>query len=87
MEKKEVAIEGPLTIGGTRVYVSTEVRVGCTSSKSRLVCFGTKKPTYIVIVSGFEKRAFTVQGEEVRLERLMEEVVGIEALLESQGIQ
>lgn len=86
MEKKEVTIEGPLTIGGTKIYVATEMRIGCTSSKGRLVCFGTKKPTHTVIVSGSEKRAFTVQGEEVTLVRLTEDVAGIETLLESQGV-
>jgi len=87
MEKKEVAIEGPLTIGGIKVYVAAEVRIGCTNSKGRLACFGTKKPTYTVIVSDSEKRAFTVQGEEVTMERLTEDVAGIEALLESQCVQ
>jgi hypothetical protein len=87
MEKKEVAIEGPLTIGGTRIYVASEVRIACTSNKGRLICSGTKKPTYTLIVSGLEKRAFTVQGEEVTLERLAEDVAGIEALLESQSVQ
>jgi hypothetical protein len=87
MEKREVTIEGPLTIGGTKIYVVTEVRIGCTSSKGRLVCFGTKKPTYTVIVSDSETRAFTVQGEEVTLERLTEDVAGIEPLLESQCVQ
>ncbi len=82
MEKKEVTIEGPLTIGGTKVYVAAEMRIGWTSSKGGLVCFGTKKPTHTVIVIGSEKRAFTVQGEEIALERLAEDVAGIEALLE-----
>jgi hypothetical protein len=86
MEEKEVTIEGPLTIGGTRVYVATEVRIGCTSSKGGLVCFGTKKPTHTVIVSDSGKRAFTVQGEKIILERLAEDVAGIEALLESQCV-
>jgi len=87
MEKKEVAIEGPLTIGGIKVYVASEVWIGCTSSKGRLAYFGAKKPTYIVIVSDSEKRAFTVRGEEVTMERLTKDVAGIEALLESQCVQ
>lgn len=87
MEKKEVAIEGPLTIGGIKVYVAAEVWIGCTSSKGRLACFGAKKPTYTVIVSDSEKRAFTVRGEEVSMEQLTKDVAGIEALLESQCVQ
>ena len=87
MEKKEIAIEGPVTIGTIKVYVVAEVWIGCTSSKGRLACFGAKKPTYTVIISDSEKRAFTVQGEEVTMERLTEDVAGIEALLESQRIQ
>ena len=87
MEKKEITIESPLAIGGRKVYVVAEARIGCTSSKGRLACFGAKKPTYIVLVSDSEKRAFTVRGEEVTMERLTEDVAGIEALLESQCVQ
>ena len=84
MEKKEVIIEGPSTIGGIKVYVAVEVWLRCTSKKGGLACFGAKKPTHVVIVSDSEKKAFTIQGEEVTIEDLIKDVAGIEALLEGQ---
>ena len=86
MEKKEVAIEGPLIIRGIKVYVAAEARIGCTSRKGRLACFGAKRPTHAVIVSDSEKKVFTMQGEEVTIEELAKDVANIEALLDSQCI-
>ena len=86
MEKKEVIIEGPLRIGGIRVYVAVEVWLRCINKKGRLACFGAKRPTHAVIVSDSEKKVFTMQGEEVTIEELTKDVADIEALLDSQCI-
>jgi hypothetical protein len=84
MEKKEVTIQGPVRLAGMKIYVVSEVWLKCTSGKGGLACFGAKKPTHTVIVSDSEKKAFTIQGEEVTIEELTKDVAGIEALLESQ---
>ncbi len=81
MEKKELTIEGPVTAGNARVYVAAETRITCDSVGDRLMCSAARVPTYILIVSDAGKKAFTADGEEVAMERLMEDVPGIEELL------
>lgn len=82
METKEIAVEGPLTIAGTKVYVISEVQITCTRADSSLACSAARRPLYIVIRSGSETTAFTVQGEEVAREQLIKDVAGIEELLD-----
>jgi hypothetical protein len=84
MEKRERVIEGPVIIAGIKVYAVTDVQIGCTLGAGRLTCFGNKKPTCVVSVTDSGARAFTIEGEEVSLEWLTEEVAGIETLLESR---
>ncbi len=86
MEKKEVIIEGPLTIEGVRVYVAVEVWLKCTARKGALVCFGAKNPTHVMIVSDSDKKVFTIEGKEVTLEEFTGDVARMEALLKSQCI-
>ncbi len=81
MEKKELTIEGPVTAGNTRVYVAAETRITCDKQGSGLMCSATRVPTYILIVSDSGRKAFTAEGEEVAMERLVEYVPGIEELL------
>lgn len=78
MEKKELAIEGPLTVGEHRVYVTAETRISCADNGGRLVCSAIRRPTFIVVVSNAGKRAFTVAGEEVAVERVAEEFGEVE---------
>lgn len=81
MEKKELTIEGPVIAGNIRIYVAAESRVTCDSIGGGLMCSGTKTPTHIVIVSDSERRAFTAEGEEVTMERLVQEVPNMADLL------
>jgi len=81
METKEIAIEGPLNIAGTRVYVAAEVQINCTCNDGRLACFGARKPAYVVILSDSGTKAFTAGGEEITIEQLTAEVPGIDRVL------
>lgn len=40
MEKKELTIEGPVTVGNTRIYVAAETRITCDGSEGGLMCSG-----------------------------------------------
>ncbi len=81
MEKKELAVEGPITVGSVKVYVAAETRITCDGNEDGLVCSGVRMPTHIVIVSDSEKRAFTAGGEEITMERLVQEVPDMAYLL------
>jgi hypothetical protein len=77
MEKKATVIEGPLVIGGTRIVVIGSVRWGNTSLRDSGIYFGTKKPTHVLVISGSERKAFTIEGEEIVLEKLIKDVTGL----------
>lgn len=77
MERKETIIEGPLVIGGIKVLVVGNLWLGSTSLKDRDAFFGIKKPTHIMVVSDSERRAFTVEGEEIAPEKLIKDVPGL----------
>jgi hypothetical protein len=85
MEKKELTIEGPVIAGNTRIYVAAESRITCDSIGDGLMCSGTRTPTYILTISDSERRAFTAEGEEVTMERLVQEVPNMADLLEFRG--
>jgi hypothetical protein len=74
MERKETIIEGPRVVGGTRLIVVANLRLGSISLKDRHAFFGIKKPTHIVAISGSERRAFTIEGEEIIPEKLIKDV-------------
>ena len=74
MEKKETVIEGPLVIGDTTILVAGEVWLGNASLKGRCAFSGAKRPTYVVVISDSERRAFTIEGEAIALEELMKDI-------------
>jgi hypothetical protein len=77
MAKKAIVIEGPLVVGGTKVVVVASVHWGYTSLRDSGLYFGAKRPTHVVLISGSERKAFTVTGEEIALEKLLEDVSGL----------
>ena len=82
MEKKEVVIGTPVTVGGVTLIPVAKVSLNCWRGKGALSLFGVKQPIDIVVVSPSAKRAFSITGEEVSLDQLIQEVPGIEAILE-----
>jgi hypothetical protein len=82
MEKKEVTIEGPLKVGGVTVITIADTLLKCESSNGGAVFMGIKKPSYVVVISKSEKRAFSVSGEDISMDQIIALVPGIEALLQ-----
>ena len=77
MEQKETVIEGPLVVGGTRIVVIASVRWGNTRLRDSDIYFGGKKPTHVIVISGSERKAFTIEGAEIALEKLLPDVSGL----------
>jgi hypothetical protein len=70
MEKKQAAIENPVTISGMKITALTEFSIYSWAEKSDIFFFGRKKPLY-VFVSGPEfAKAFSVTGEAVSFESI-----------------
>ena len=83
MEKKEVEIGNPMTIGGVTLIPVIELSLNYWHVGGRFSCFGIIQPVSVVVVSSSGKRAFRASGEEVSLDQLIQETPGIKEVLET----
>ena len=83
MDKKEVIIEKPLLISGVKVVVAAEVVLNCSGGNGGVFLFAIKRPVYTVVVSPSARRAFTATGEDIPIRQVIEEVPGIESIINS----
>ncbi len=83
MEKKEVEIGNPVTIGEVTLIPVVELSLNYWHGGGRFSCFGIKRPASIVVVSPSGKRAFRISGEEVPLDQFIQETPGIREVLET----
>ncbi len=82
MEKEEIRIEAPFAVAGVTLVPIVKTSVNYWHSKGRLSFFGTKQPVSIVVISPQAKKAFHINGEEIPLDQLINEVPGIKEVLE-----
>jgi len=83
MEKKEVEIGNPMTIGEVTLIPVVELSLNYWRGGGRFSCFGIKQPASIVVVISSGKRAFRASGEEVPLDQFIQETPGIREVLET----
>ena len=83
METKQVEIGNPVKVAQITLIPVVEVSLNSWSVKKRCSCFGTKQPISLVVVSPSGKRAFRITGEEIPLDKLLDEKPGIIEALES----
>ena len=83
MEKKEVEIGNPMTIGGVTLIPVIELSLNYWHGGGRFSCFGIKQPVSVVVVSSSGKRAFRASGEEVPFDQFIQETPGIREVLET----
>lgn len=82
MEKKEIAIDNPVTIDGLTIIPVVQVLLNSWHVKDKASFFGSKQPIALIVVSPLAKRAFRITGEEVSIEQLIQEAPGIKEVLE-----
>lgn len=82
MEKKEIAIDNPVTIAGLTIIPVVQVLLNSWQVKGNASFFGLKQPVAVIVVSPLAKRAFRITGEEVSIEQLIQEAPGIKERLE-----
>ena len=82
MEKEEIKIEAPFAVAGVTLVPVVKTSLNCWSGKGCLSFFGTKQPDSLVVVAPQAKRAFRINGEEIPLDQLTEEVPDIKEILE-----
>ena len=83
MEKNEVRIENTVTVAEVKLIPLTKVSLNYQYGKGHTAFFGIKQPVAIVAVSTSAQRAFRINGEEIPLDQLMQEVPSIREILAS----
>jgi len=82
MEKKEVEIDNPVAVAGVTLIPVVKVSLNGQPGNGMISFFGVKQPISVVVVSPSAKRAFSLNGEELPLDQLVEEVPGMKEILE-----
>ena len=81
MEKKEVAVDNPLTVAGLTIIPVVQVVVNYWQAKGSTLFFGLKQPVAVIVVSPSAKRGFRISGEEIPIDQLVEEAPGLKEIL------
>ena len=73
MEKKKVIIAGPVAIAGISLILVIKLSVNCQPAGGTLFFSGLKQPISLVVNSASGRKAFDIAGNEVPIEKLLEE--------------
>lgn len=82
MERRQVVVDNPVTVGGTTLIPMARVSLNCWCGKSAATFFGNKQPTAVAVISRTVRKAFRITGEEISLDALVEEVDGLQRILD-----
>ena len=82
MEREEIRIEAPFIVAGVTLVPIVKTSLNYWHSKGRLSFFGTNQPVSVVVIFPQARRAFRINGEEVPLDQLTQEVPGMKEVLE-----
>ena len=83
MEIEEVSAGQPITVGETKLLPIVRTFISCQNINRGIVCFGSKNPVGIVVISPKWKGAINVAGEEVPIDYYREQVAGLDELLQT----
>jgi len=82
MEKKEVTIDNPVTVGGVTIIPIAQVSLNYEHSNSGIFLSSYKQPIAVVVISVSARKAFRITGEEVSIDQLIQEFPNIKGMLE-----
>ena len=83
MEKKEINAGNPVVVAGVTLIPIEEVSLNYWCGNRGISVIAIKQPVSAVIFSSSAKRAFSITGEEISLDNLIQEVPSIKGILES----
>ncbi len=78
---EEVEIGNPMVIAGVTLIPVAKVSLKYWHNNRGISFLGTKQPFGVVVVSPSGKRAIRISGEEVPLDKFIQEVPGIQDIL------
>jgi hypothetical protein len=81
LETEEIRVGQRITVGKITLLPIIRTSVTCRNVSSGIVCTAWKNPVGIVVVSPEEKRAISINGEEVPVHQYMEQVPELKELL------
>ncbi|UCH51938.1 MAG: hypothetical protein JSV54_04125 [Chloroflexota bacterium] len=82
MEKERIIIGEPVAIARTTVVPVVKLSFNCQPSCGSIFFSGVKKPVSIVVASQSSKKAFDINGNEIPLDQLIQEVPDLVRMLE-----
>ena len=86
MEKKEINIGKPVAVAGVTLIPVSEISLNHWQVKHGVFCTGSKQPVSVVVISPSEKKAFRLNGEEITLGQLIQEIPEMKEVMEgTQG--
>lgn len=81
MEEKKIVVDKAVTVAGLTLVLVTQVSLSLESARAGTAFLVKKQPVAVVVVSPQAKRSFRTTGEEVSLEKLMQEVPSLKEML------
>lgn len=82
MEKKEITIGEPIAIGDVTLIPITKVSLNYECGNAGISFFGFKHPVAVIVISTSAKTAFRIDGEEVSIDHLIQEIPDLKATIE-----
>ena len=82
MGKKEITIGEPIAIGSITLVPITKVSLNYECGNTGILFFGSKQPVAVIVISASAKTAFRINGEEVSIDHLIQEMPDLKATIE-----
>ncbi len=82
MEKKKVIIAGPMALAGITLILVIKLSLNCQPAGNSIFLSGMKQPVNVVVASPSTKKAFNIEGEEIPIGTVLQEVPDLAWMLE-----
>ena len=82
MEKQKITISSPVVIAGITLILVIKSSLNCQGSGSNIFFSGIKQPINVVVAAPSTKKAFNIEGGEIPIDPLLQEVPQLAGILE-----
>jgi hypothetical protein len=82
MEKKKITIHSPVAIAGITLILVIKLSLNCQGAGSNIFLSGIKQPINVVVAAPSTKKAFNIDGDEIPIDPLLQEVPDLAGMLE-----
>lgn len=77
-----MVIAGPMAITGITLILVIKLSLNCQPGGSSIFFSGNKQPINVVVASPSTKKAFDIEGDEIPIDPLLQEVPDLAVMLE-----